>query len=259
MLEIISALKNNNLRKIPGYDPSQVEHLRKALRTVIRDPGEQIIKLVPVWKTLEVHRGHPLICVTLVATHQHVLLWLPPTNMCYSGGHPPACVTLVATHQHVLLWWPPTSMCQSGGHPPACVTLEATRQHVLLWWPPTSMCHSGSHPPACVTLEATHQHVLLWWPPTSMCYSGGHPPARVTLEATHQHVLLYLSFLSFSTSLKAAAGVKRYLYVGVISVLLRQIYTIISFSTIFFFIFRSAGKLSVKDLVARLVGCGYKR
>ena len=44
MLEIISALRNNNLRKIPGYDPSQVEHLRKVLRSVIRDSSKDVNK-----------------------------------------------------------------------------------------------------------------------------------------------------------------------------------------------------------------------
>lgn len=37
MLEIISNLRNNNLRKIPGYDPSRIEHLRKVLRSVVRE------------------------------------------------------------------------------------------------------------------------------------------------------------------------------------------------------------------------------
>ena len=40
MLEIISNLRNNNLRKIPGYDPSRIEHLRKVLRPVIRESGK---------------------------------------------------------------------------------------------------------------------------------------------------------------------------------------------------------------------------
>jgi len=40
MLEIISNLRNNNLRKIPGYDPSKIEHLRKVLRSVIRESSQ---------------------------------------------------------------------------------------------------------------------------------------------------------------------------------------------------------------------------
>lgn len=40
MLEIISNLRNNNLRKIPGYDPSKIEHLRKVLRSVIRESSK---------------------------------------------------------------------------------------------------------------------------------------------------------------------------------------------------------------------------
>jgi len=42
MLEIITNLRSNNLRKIPGYDPSKVEHLRKNLRSVIRESGKLI-------------------------------------------------------------------------------------------------------------------------------------------------------------------------------------------------------------------------
>ncbi|CAH3015813.1 unnamed protein product [Porites evermanni] len=40
MLEIISNLRNNNLRKIPGYDPSRLEHLRKVLRSLVRDSSQ---------------------------------------------------------------------------------------------------------------------------------------------------------------------------------------------------------------------------
>ncbi|XP_029206325.1 nucleolar MIF4G domain-containing protein 1-like isoform X2 [Acropora millepora] len=40
MLEIISNLRNNNLKKIPGYDPSRIEHLRKVLRSVVRNSNQ---------------------------------------------------------------------------------------------------------------------------------------------------------------------------------------------------------------------------
>ncbi|XP_076653912.1 nucleolar MIF4G domain-containing protein 1 [Halictus rubicundus] len=36
MLDVLLAIKNNNVSKIPQYDPSHVEHLKKVLRTVIR-------------------------------------------------------------------------------------------------------------------------------------------------------------------------------------------------------------------------------
>lgn len=39
MLEIITKLRNNNLRKIPGYDSSQIEHHRKTLHSLIRESG----------------------------------------------------------------------------------------------------------------------------------------------------------------------------------------------------------------------------
>uniref|UniRef100_V9KM10 Nucleolar MIF4G domain-containing protein 1 n=1 Tax=Callorhinchus milii TaxID=7868 RepID=V9KM10_CALMI len=39
MLETMLALKNNDVRKIPGYDPEPVERLRKLQRTLIRKSG----------------------------------------------------------------------------------------------------------------------------------------------------------------------------------------------------------------------------
>lgn len=40
MLEIIANIRNNNLRKIPGYDPSEVNHLRKLLGSIVRNTGK---------------------------------------------------------------------------------------------------------------------------------------------------------------------------------------------------------------------------
>lgn len=40
MLETMLALKNNDMRKIPGYDPEPVEKLRKLQRTLV---GVQIL------------------------------------------------------------------------------------------------------------------------------------------------------------------------------------------------------------------------
>lgn len=36
MLETMLALKNNDMRKIPGYDPELLEKLRKLQRTLVR-------------------------------------------------------------------------------------------------------------------------------------------------------------------------------------------------------------------------------
>lgn len=35
MLDILLAIKNNNMSKIPQYDPSQIEHLKKILKSFI--------------------------------------------------------------------------------------------------------------------------------------------------------------------------------------------------------------------------------
>lgn len=36
MLETMLALRNNDMRKIPGYDPEPVERLRKLQRSLVR-------------------------------------------------------------------------------------------------------------------------------------------------------------------------------------------------------------------------------
>lgn len=35
MLDILLAIKNNNMSKIPQYDPTQIEHLKKILKSFI--------------------------------------------------------------------------------------------------------------------------------------------------------------------------------------------------------------------------------
>jgi len=35
MLDILLAIKNNNMSKIPQYDPSRIEHLKKILKSFI--------------------------------------------------------------------------------------------------------------------------------------------------------------------------------------------------------------------------------
>ena len=44
MLETIAAIKSNNPRKIPQYDPSLLDHMRKHLRGLMRSPGELRVK-----------------------------------------------------------------------------------------------------------------------------------------------------------------------------------------------------------------------
>ncbi|XP_064648395.1 nucleolar MIF4G domain-containing protein 1-like isoform X2 [Lineus longissimus] len=39
MLEVLLAIRNNNVRKIPNYDPSHLEHLKKLLRGYIKGSG----------------------------------------------------------------------------------------------------------------------------------------------------------------------------------------------------------------------------
>lgn len=35
MLDVLLAIKNNNMSKIPQYDPSRIEHLKKILKNLI--------------------------------------------------------------------------------------------------------------------------------------------------------------------------------------------------------------------------------
>ena len=37
MLEVLTGIKNNNVNKIPNYDPSHFEHLRKNIKVCIRE------------------------------------------------------------------------------------------------------------------------------------------------------------------------------------------------------------------------------
>ena len=39
MLETIAALRTNNARKIPNYDPSLLEHMKKLLRGIVHSSG----------------------------------------------------------------------------------------------------------------------------------------------------------------------------------------------------------------------------
>lgn len=43
MLETMLALKNNDMRKIPGYNPEPVERLRKLQRTLVSNFHNKII------------------------------------------------------------------------------------------------------------------------------------------------------------------------------------------------------------------------
>ncbi|XP_014669314.1 PREDICTED: nucleolar MIF4G domain-containing protein 1-like [Priapulus caudatus] len=45
MLEVILAIKNNNMRKIPNYDRTHLEHLRKLLRHLVRGSTESELRI----------------------------------------------------------------------------------------------------------------------------------------------------------------------------------------------------------------------
>lgn len=51
MLETLLALKNNDVRKIPGYDPEPVERLRKLQRGLVSPPPSSLGAPPPPWGT----------------------------------------------------------------------------------------------------------------------------------------------------------------------------------------------------------------
>lgn len=44
LLDVLLAIKNNNMNKIPNYDPSYAEELKKAMKGIIRK-GNYIVPL----------------------------------------------------------------------------------------------------------------------------------------------------------------------------------------------------------------------
>jgi len=51
MLEVLMAIKNNNVSKIPNYDPSHFERLKKSLKSFIRD-GNYVTEMKIGYKDL---------------------------------------------------------------------------------------------------------------------------------------------------------------------------------------------------------------
>ena len=47
MLDILMAIRNNNMRKIPNYDPEHLQHLQKMMKGFLRGKFKQCFNLVP--------------------------------------------------------------------------------------------------------------------------------------------------------------------------------------------------------------------
>ena len=45
MLDVLLAIRNNNVRKIPSYDPETAEHRRKLLRNYVRDASDRQLRI----------------------------------------------------------------------------------------------------------------------------------------------------------------------------------------------------------------------
>ena len=53
MLDTIAALRTNNARKIPNYDPSLLEHMKKLLRGLVHSSGNTVT-YIPITERLKV-------------------------------------------------------------------------------------------------------------------------------------------------------------------------------------------------------------
>ena len=51
MIEVLNGIKNNNVNKIPNYDPSHFDHLRKSLKSSLRE-GKFVTELNISYKDL---------------------------------------------------------------------------------------------------------------------------------------------------------------------------------------------------------------
>ena len=51
MIEVLNGIKNNNVNKIPNYDPSHFEHLKKSLKSSLRE-GKFVTELNISYKDL---------------------------------------------------------------------------------------------------------------------------------------------------------------------------------------------------------------
>jgi len=45
MLEIVMAIKNNNVKKIPNYDPTHQAHLQKISKTFLRPGKNELLRI----------------------------------------------------------------------------------------------------------------------------------------------------------------------------------------------------------------------
>ena len=51
MIEVLNGIKNNNVNKIPNYDPSHFDHLKKSLKSSLRE-GKFVTELNISYKDL---------------------------------------------------------------------------------------------------------------------------------------------------------------------------------------------------------------
>ena len=51
MIEVLNGIKNNNVNKIPNYDPSHFDHLKKNLKSCLRE-GKFVTELNISYKDL---------------------------------------------------------------------------------------------------------------------------------------------------------------------------------------------------------------
>lgn len=73
MLETLMAIKNNNMRKIPNYDPERLEHLKKVARGILRGTiivVQSIILVLAIIKYKCISLGSTCTCMSVSVDHQ---------------------------------------------------------------------------------------------------------------------------------------------------------------------------------------------
>ena len=73
MLEILMAIKNNNMRKIPNYDPERQEHLKKVARGILRGQAKNIWLCI---KEFSMHVSCSSVCYVLLHVYISFIMLL---------------------------------------------------------------------------------------------------------------------------------------------------------------------------------------
>lgn len=90
MLETMLALKNNDMRKIPGYDPEPVEKLRRLQRSLVgydwSAPTRQYLCISTRWLQSTAYTGRLLITADVLLTYFITVVGVKPRSAGLQGA-----------------------------------------------------------------------------------------------------------------------------------------------------------------------------